>query len=161
MTNLRTYVNLSAVAIPDEKIEDMDFTALGGGSGMIGLPGDFTPTSRFIRATAFSQTARPTQTAGETVYELFRILDNFNVGVGSAEGSDASHGGVNELRSATLWTSAWDTKNKILYYHTQHNRCVRKIDLEKIDFSAMGDSIIYIPLDKKKEQDVEEIFIGK
>ena len=42
MTNLRTYVNLSAVAIPNKKIEDLDFTALGGGSGMIGLPGDFT-----------------------------------------------------------------------------------------------------------------------
>lgn len=161
MTNLRTYVNLSAVTIPTKKIEDMDFTALGGGSGMIGLPGDFTPPSRFVRATAFSQTARHTQTSGETVYELFRILDNFNVGAGSAEGSDASHGDINKLRSATLWTTAWDIKNKTLYYHTQHNRRVRKIDLAKINFSKIGNSIIYIPLDKKKEQDVKEITIGK
>jgi choloylglycine hydrolase len=161
MTNLRNYVNLSAVAIPDKKIEDLDFAALGGGSGMIGLPGDFTPPSRFVRATAFSQTARPTETSGETVYELFRILDNFNVGVGSAEGSDGSHGDADKLRSATLWTTAWDTKNLILYYHTQHNRRVRKIDLASMDFSAIGNSIIYIPLDQKKKQDVEDITPGK
>ncbi len=82
--------------------EALDFTALGAGSGMIGLPGDFTPPSRFVRATAFSQTARHTQSSGETVYELFRILDNFNIGVGSAERSNASHGDKNKLRSATL-----------------------------------------------------------
>jgi choloylglycine hydrolase len=157
MINLRNYVNLSAVAIPDKKIEDLDFAALGGGSGMIGLPGDFTPPSRFVRATAFSQTARPTQSSDETVYELFRILDSFNVGVGASEGSDLSHGDTGKLRSATLWTTAWDMKNNILYYHTQHNRRVRKIDLAAIDFSAIGDSIIYIPLDQKKEQDVLDI----
>lgn len=161
MTNLRNYVNLSAVAIPDKKIEDLDFAPLGGGSGMIGLPGDFTPPSRFVRATAFSQTARATQSSAETVYELFRILDNFNVGIGTAEGSDASHSDTGKLRSATLWTTAWDTKNNILYYHTQHNRRVRKFDLATIDFSVIGDSIIYIPLDEKKEQDVKDITLGK
>ena len=42
-TNLRNYINLSPVGIPDKKIGDLDFKAMGGGSGMIGLPGDFTP----------------------------------------------------------------------------------------------------------------------
>ena len=62
MTNLRNYVNLSAVALPTKKIEDLNFAPLGGGSGMIGLPGDYTPPSRFVRAVAFSKTARPTAT---------------------------------------------------------------------------------------------------
>lgn len=161
MINLRNYVNLSSVAIPTKKIEDLDFAPLGGGSGMIGLPGDFTPPSRFVRATAFSKTARPTKTSGETIYELFRILDNFNVGIGSAEGSGASHGDGGKLRSSTLWTTAWDTKSLVLYYHTQHNRRVRKVDLAAIDFSAIGDSIIHIRLDQKKEQDVKDITPGK
>ena len=51
MTNLRNYVNLSQDSIPDKKIEKLDFKPLGAGSGMIGLPGDMTPPSRFIRAT--------------------------------------------------------------------------------------------------------------
>jgi hypothetical protein len=38
MINLRNYVNLSPVAIPAKKIEELDFGPLGGGSGMIGLP---------------------------------------------------------------------------------------------------------------------------
>ena len=66
-----------------------------------------------------------------------------------------------KLRSSTLWTTAWDTNQKVLYYHTQHNRRVRKVDLTAIDFSALGDSITYLPLDKKKEQDVENITPGK
>ena len=50
MTNLRTYLNLSAIAHPVENIEDLNFAPLGGGSGMIGSPGDFTPLSRFVHA---------------------------------------------------------------------------------------------------------------
>lgn len=157
MTNLRNYVNLSPVAIPSKKIQDLDFSALGGGSGMIGLPGDFTPPSRFVRAVAFTQTARPTQETGETIYELFRILDNFNLGLGSAEGSDEANDSANEMRSATLWTTGWDTKNLDFYYHTQHNRRVRKLDVKAIDFSKIEEGITYIALDQKKEQDIQDI----
>lgn len=158
MINLRNYVNISQVAIPTKKIEDLDFKPLGVGSGMIGLPGDMTPPSRFIRAVAFSQTARPTETSTETVYELFRILDAFNLGLGSAEGSDhATDDNQGGLRSSTLWTTAWDIENKVFYYHTQHNRRVRMLNMKKIDFSNMGKKIVYLPLDKKKEQDIEEI----
>lgn len=161
MTNLRNYVNLSPVAIPSKKIQDLNFSALGGGSGMIGLPGDFTPPSRFVRAVAFSQTARPTQETGETIYELFRILDNFNLGIGSAEGSDEAHDSANEMRSATLWTTGWDTKKLVFYYHTQHNRRVRKLDIKAIDFSKIGEGITHIALDQKKEQDIQDITPSK
>ena len=157
MTNLRNYVNLSSVAIPSQKINDLDFAPLGAGSGMIGLPGDSTPPSRFVRAVASTQTARPTKTTDETIYEVFRILDNFNLALGSAEGSDGGHGSTKGMRSSTIWTTGWDTKNLIFYYHTQHNRRVRKVDLKAIDFSTMGDEVVHIPLDEKKEQDVKDI----
>jgi choloylglycine hydrolase len=153
-TNLRNYINLSPVALPGKKIEDLNFRPLGGGSGMIGLPGDFTPPSRFVRAVAFSKTARPTATGDETIYEIFRILDNFNVPLGAAEGTgdDKTQG----MRSATIWTSASDTKNKVFYYHTQHNRRVRMVDLKKIDFGSFGD-IKRLPLDKVKAQDIQDV----
>ena len=153
-TNLRNYINLSPVGLPEKKIEDLNFKPLGGGSGMIGLPGDFTPPSRFIRAVAFSQTARPTATGDETIYEIFRILDNFNVPLGASEGTgeDKTHG----MRSSTIWTSASDTNDKVFYYHTQHNRRVRKLDLAKIDFGAFHE-IQHLPLDKTKAQDIEDV----
>jgi choloylglycine hydrolase len=153
-TNLRNYLNLSAVSLPSKKIEEMNFAPLGGGSGMIGLPGDFTPPSRFVRAVAFSQTARPTPTGDETVYELLRILDNFNVPLGAAEGEGEAK--TKGMRSSTIWTTAWDTKNKVLYYHTQNNRRVRKVDFGKIDFSE-GREKVRFALDKVKAQDVEDM----
>jgi len=157
MTNLRNYINLSPVAIPSKKIEDLDFAPLGAGSGMIGLPGDFTPPSRFIRAVAFSQTARPTATGEETIYEVFRILDNFNVPLGAAEGSDDEIENTNEMRSSTIWTTANDLKNMLFYYHTQHNRRVRKIALKALSFDKIKGDIIHFPLDQEKAQDFEDI----
>ena len=148
-TNLRNYINLSPVALPDKKIGDLDFKPLGGGSGMIGLPGDFTPPSRFVRAVAFSQTARPTATGEESMYEVFRILDNFNVPLGATEGS--THDDTRGMRSSTQWTTCSDTKNRVIYYDTQHNRRVRKID-----FTATRD-VVRLPIDKKKAQDIEDI----
>lgn len=156
MMNLRNYVNLSPVAFPDKKIENLDFSPMGAGSGMIGLPGDNTPPSRFVRAVAWSQTARPTPTADETVYETFRILDNFNLPLGSAEGSDNSIE-LGEMRSSTIWTTAWNLTDHVLNYHTQHNRRVRALYLDKIDFADIGNNIIHIPLDTKKNQDIEDI----
>lgn len=149
ITNLRNYVNLSPVALPTKHVSDLDFAPLGGGSGMIGLPGDFTPPSRFVRAVAFSKTARPTIDGPETIYELFRILDNFNVPLGAAEAGGEYD--LKGMRSSTIWTTANDTKNKVIYYHTQHNRQVRKIDVKRIGFSTLKEIQIF-PLDVEKAQ---------
>jgi choloylglycine hydrolase len=154
VTNLRNYINLSPVALPSKKIEDLNFAPLGGGSGMIGLPGDFTPPSRFVRAVAFSKTARPTPDGRETMYEMFRILDNFNVPLGAAEGEGAEK--IKGLRSSTLWTTAYDTKNLVMQYHTMNNRRVRQVDLKKIDFARMT-QMVRLPLDADKSQDVADV----
>ncbi|NEQ84952.1 MAG: choloylglycine hydrolase family protein [Moorea sp. SIO2I5] len=160
ITNLRNYVNLSAVALPDQEIGSINFSPLGGGSGMIGLPGDFTPPSRLIRAVAFTQTARPTSDGLETMYELFRILDNFNVPLGASEGSEGEDLDKSGMRSSTLWTTAQDLTNKVTYYHTQHNRQVRKIDVGSLDFETISD-VQTFPLDLQKEQNIEDRTPGK
>ncbi|MGC1177972.1 MAG: linear amide C-N hydrolase [Methyloceanibacter sp.] len=54
MTNLRNYVNFSMTNIPPVKLGSVTLEPFGQGSGMLGLPGDFTPPSRFVRAVAFS-----------------------------------------------------------------------------------------------------------
>jgi penicillin V acylase-like amidase (Ntn superfamily) len=59
------------------------------------------------------------------------------------------------MRSSTLWTSASDTNNKVFYYHMQHNRRVRMVDLKKIDFGSLSD-IKRLPLDKVKGQDIQD-----
>jgi len=157
LINLRNYVNLSPVAFPAMRVEDLNFAPLGAGSGLLGLPGDFTPPSRFVRAMAFTQTARHTRGGLDTVNEVFRILDNFNIGVGSAEGSDFQKG--NPLLASTQWTIAADTKNRIYYYHTMYNRRIRKEDLNGVDFT--NGVIRYFPLDKERTQDIEDMTPSK
>jgi len=160
ITNLRNYVNLSQVALPDKRIEDMEFAPLGAGSGMIGLPGDFTPPSRFIRAVAFTASARRTADGPETVYEMFRILDNFNLPLGGAEGSD--HGKTaSAMRSSTIWTVVYDTKNMVMYYHTQHNRRVRRVNAGAIDLDCLKGVIRTTPLDLRKQQDFEDVTVSR
>jgi len=154
MTNLRNYINLSPVALPMKKIEDLNFAPLGGGSGMIGLPGDFTPPSRFIRAVAFAKTARSTPDGQETMYEMFRILDNFNVPLGASEGEGAEK--TKGMRSSTIWTTAYDTRNLVLQYHTMNDRRVRQLDMKKIDFATLKE-MVRLPLDKDKSQDILDV----
>ncbi|NEP00562.1 MAG: linear amide C-N hydrolase [Symploca sp. SIO2E9] len=102
---------------------------------------------------AFSQTARATDDGYETMYELFRVLDNFNVPLGAAEGPEDDDN--SDMRSATIWTTAQDLTNKVIYYHTQHNRQVRKIDLNQLDFEKISEMQTF-PFDVNKEQNIED-----
>lgn len=161
MTNLRNYLGLSNNSLPTKTLAKgeakIDLTPIGAGSGFLGLPGDFTPPSRFVRAVAYTQSARNTPDGDETVYEVFRIMDNFNLPLGSAEGPEANPEMLKGMRSSTIWTTAADSKNLKYYYHTQNNRKVRMVDLNTIDFSANNDKILHIQLDQQKSQEIENI----
>jgi choloylglycine hydrolase len=112
---------------------------IGGGSGLIGLPGDFTPPSRFVRAAAFTASCRPLETSVDAVFESFRILDNFNIPLGAQVPKEHL---PTDIVSATQVTSSSDLKNKVYYYHTMWNRQIRKIDLNAIDFATVKEQII-------------------
>ena len=61
MINVRNYVALNPRNVPPVTINGTTFRNMGQGSGMLGLPGDFTPPSRFVRASVFSATAIPSK----------------------------------------------------------------------------------------------------
>jgi len=143
LTNLDNFVNLRAVPADSRTFANVTVAPLGVGSGMLGIPGDFTPPSRFVRAFAFSKTARPLPDGNEAIYELFRILDNFNVPLPAATGKAAEL--IKGLRSSTAWTSAYDIARKRLYYHTQNDRQVQLVDLSRIDFGKF-DKTLTLPL---------------
>ena len=50
MTNLQNYINLSVKDVESAKLGLVTLPAFGSGSGLHGIPGDFTPPSRFVRA---------------------------------------------------------------------------------------------------------------
>lgn len=137
--NQSNYLNLSTSPNNPITFEPYTLKPTGGGSGLIGLPGDFTPPSRFVRAAAFTASCRPLETSLDAVLESFRILDNFNIPLGAQVPKENLS---KEIVSATQLTSSSDLKNKVYYYHTMWNRQIRKIDLKAIDFSTVKEQII-------------------
>jgi choloylglycine hydrolase len=144
--NLHNYINLTPNNAPTIEIAGVKLAGLGQGSGMLGLPGDFTPPSRFVRAVAFSHTALPVATAREGVLQAFHILNQFDIPKGSARGMD--HG--QEVSDYTQWTSASDLTNLRYHFRTFENSRIRMIDLKQLDldaksiktFSMDGDEVI-------------------
>jgi choloylglycine hydrolase len=78
INNLLNYANVD-VPLPHRKVGDLRSMKFGAGARLYGLPGDLTSPSRFLRAAAYVSTARKTPDGEETLYEAFRILDNFNL----------------------------------------------------------------------------------
>ena len=60
-TNLRNFIRLSPDNAVPVVMSGEKLVGFGQGTGMWGLPGDFTPPSRFVRAVAFTQTALPSR----------------------------------------------------------------------------------------------------
>lgn len=141
LTNLRNYINLSPQSSAPVTIDRLTLSPLGSGSGLLGLPGDFTPPSRFVRAAFLTATARPLPTAVDSVFEAFRILDSFNIPVGATAVRGKTAG---DIESATQITVASDLRNRRLYFHTMSNREVRLIDLSRIDFTRVKEQMIDI-----------------
>ena len=132
VTNLRNYVNLTVNNVPPVDIAGIDLHGFGQGSGMLGLPGDFTPPSRFIRAVAFSQSALPVATAHEGVLQAFHILNQFDIPKGAARGMDNGK----EIADYTLWTSVSDLKTLRYHFRTFDNSRIRMVDLNKMNLDA-------------------------
>lgn len=132
MTNLRNYISLSPRDVPPVTLDNETFAPFGMGAGLHGLPGDFTPPSRFVRATVFSATAIPAPTAQEGILKGFHILNNFDIPVGAArESSDGK-----TFSDMTMLTSMRDPQNLRFYYKTYDDQTIRMVDLTKFDFDG-------------------------
>ena len=154
MTNLNNYVNLRSGSAPAQSLGDVSLAPFGAGSGTLGLPGDVTPPSRFIRAAFYQASAPQRESARETVVQCFHIMNNFDIPVGIefAEGQVPV-----DFPSATQWTTATDVTNRAIYYRTMYNSAIRCIDLKTIDFSKVKYQTA--PLDKTREEPIIKLKI--
>ena len=74
MTNLNNYVNLfPGQTKPSKLTDEVTLSQFGAGAGFLGIPGDVTPPSRFVRAAFYKATAPQYATSFETVKETFQI----------------------------------------------------------------------------------------
>ena len=63
LVNLRNYVNLRPEPAASVELGGEKLTPVGSGSGLLGIPGDYTPPSRFVRAAFLLNNSRVPQTA--------------------------------------------------------------------------------------------------
>ena len=149
MTNLSNYVTLSDKNVEKIDLAGKEIKGLGQGSGMLGLPGDFTPPSRFVRAVAFSKSALPVERAKDGVLQAFHILNQFDIPKGAARGIE--HG--KEVSDYTLWTSAADLKNLRYYFRTFDNSRIRMVDMKSLDLDAKEIRTISM----KGEEEIQDV----
>ena len=135
MTNLANYINLSPKDVEQEKLGGTTLSAFGSGSGMLGLPGDFTPPSRFVRAAMFSQAAVPNPTAEDAVLAAFHILNQFDIPKGSVINAAIGE----PTPEITEWTSVADLKNLRWYFRTAVDQSIRMVDLKEAVAAAKGE----------------------
>ena len=146
MTNLANYINLSPKDVEQAKLGNTTLSAFGSGTGMLGLPGDFTPPSRFVRAVMFSQAATPNKTAEEAVLSAFHILNQCDIPKGSVINAAVGE----PTPEITEWTSANDLKNLRWYFRTFQDQSIRMVDLKEAVAAAKG-NIVMIPMEQSEQ----------
>lgn len=142
VVNARNYIGLSALNRPSVKINGSELAAFGQGSGSIGLPGDFTPPSRFIRASFLNQVTLAAKDGLEGVQRAFKILNQFDIPKGAVRQDE--EGKI--VYEETQWTSAADLANGRYFYHTAKNRMVRFVNLNLLNLK--GKKIQSVPVEE-------------
>ncbi len=134
MTNLRNYVKLSDHEAAPLKVRDMTINPPAGvGSGMLGIPGDPTAPSRFIRAFAYLKSAAPVAGGIESVRLAEHILNNFDLPKGYIREKQP---GQPDMLDYTQWSTIADLKNGQYYVKTYEDPTLRSVSLADFDLDA-------------------------
>lgn len=151
VTNLNNYVHLR----PGRVADNNNLFSFGMGAGAVGLPGDITPPSRFVRAFFYLNSSPKPADGYAGVSQAFQILNNFDIPIGIEYANKKDIPA--DLPSATQWTTAINLNDLEFFYKTMYNSQVRKIDLKKIDFAKTKYQAI--PMEKHKIQPYIEMTI--
>lgn len=142
LNNVRNYLSLTATATPSVMVGKTNVTELGQGGGLLGLPADYTPPSRFVRATYLKQFAYQPSNTADAMQLTDHILNNVDIPNGVARASD----GKQVIADYTQWINLKDLKNnrmKITNYANRTNFV--ELDLNQIFKSGIVKSW---PIDK-------------
>ncbi len=130
LLNLRNYLNVGPQTLLSRRIGAVNVTALGQGGGAMGLPGDFSPPSRFVRAAFMQHYTTPPKTGAEAAAAMIHILNTVDLPIGVAE-SDA--GGGNIISDYTQWVAIKDlTHNRLSIADYAHRQTFVTIDLDRV-----------------------------
>lgn len=126
--NLNQYRGLSRKDVECTFAETIDLQQYSRGMGALGLPGDLSSTSRFVRAAFHRMNAVSGESESESVNQFFHLLGSVEMPRGSVELSDGQ-------LEKTIYSSCSNTDRGIYYYITYDNREIIGVDMMKEDLN--------------------------
>jgi choloylglycine hydrolase len=139
--NLRNYLNLSPYSPKPVVVDGISYAATGQGAGMVGLPGDTSPPSRFVKTAFITKNSNPANNAMDALNLSQHIINNVDIAAGMVRGVENGK----ETTETTQWVVFKDLTHKIFYYRTYNDMTVRAVAMDKIDFSSKA-SRLKMPL---------------
>ena len=142
--NLNNYMSLTS-EIPQNSFSDkLDLQTYCVGMGALGLPGDPSSSSRFVKAAFTKLNSVPGSSEHESVGQFFHILGSVSQQRGCAKTPDGGY-------EITVYTSCCNTDKGIYYYTTYENSRISAVDMNKENLD--GSEVVSYLL--KKEPDID------
>ena len=132
LLNLNNYMNLSSKEPVNNFSDRLDLKPYSYGMGAIGLPGDLSSMSRFVRAVFTKYNSVSEKSECDSISQFFHIMSQVSQTRGCTVVED-------EKYEITLYTSCCNTDKGIYYYTTYGNSQITAIDMhrENIDGSQL------------------------
>jgi len=127
LTNLGNYLNLRALNAAEVKIGRTVIQPPGQGSGMLGIPGDWMPPSRFVRTAAFKEFAQKPKTGDGAVNLAIHLLNTVDIPFGVVE--ERQQGPNVDF---TQWIVVKDLKRNVMYLRSYIAQSIYKFDFSKL-----------------------------
>ena len=121
LANLKNYLHLTPTEPENRFSRELPLTPYSRGMGAIGLPGDLSSASRFVRAAFTKWNALKRSDETESVGQFFHILDS----VVQTEGCCITQFG----NERTIYSSCCNTTKLVYYYCSYTNRQITAVKL--------------------------------
>ncbi|XP_057300278.1 penicillin acylase-like [Hydractinia symbiolongicarpus] len=125
--NIKNYVTLSKFSSKNLRFGDVVFTPAGIGSGLLGVPGDFTPPSRFIRMASLLHFSNQPNTTDEALKLTYHLLNTVDIPKGAAQVEVEPEEGHYDY---TQWVVMKDLKNQVIYLRFYDDFTFKTFDLK-------------------------------
>lgn len=142
LNNLRRFVNISPDFPTEKTIGNFVMKPFGNGFGAIGLSGDFSSPSRFVRTSFLKGNLVCGDNEIDCISSVFHILENVSLPAGSVKTSDGKY-------NITSYASCIDADNKVYYYRTYNNSRLNAVKLD--EENSCGETLIEYPLNEKQD----------
>ena len=140
--NLNHYRSLSPRTPENTFAPALDLKVYGQGFGGLGLPGDVSPMSRFVRVAFCKQHAVFSEERDGQVTQFFHLLDAVSMVRGTVI---TPEGRCDE----TTYSCCYDARERVYYYKTYDSGCLHGVRLT--EELAAGDALHCYPLADKPQ----------